>query len=473
VEQAIGLARRIMIGSYGPRSLDSLARELVMDKASALLRDIPDSPAGRQLGWYLAMLITGGVAASLEDRKRYTPEYAARSGLARTIERMRDAWRANSALLGEFIEIAVDTASEFKVSACIAAANGREWTLSLDVEEAPPHRIARLDWDRRHDFKLEVREATEAEAAILADIERRCPIVLGDTKVTYDRGEDYLAFARLMEDHAIGMALVDGVPAASSCGAKHQVRVGGVVRPIVTLSHLRVLPEYQRHGIWRPVHRALGRRWADVDATNVYIAADNADMRRSVTHSSRWSVPVLRMQLSCSALAGPPVGRPATPADAPAIIERLNTFHGSEEMFAPYSSESLTARLERAPRQYSWDKVWMTDGALAGVWPAGDSLRVVSETGGVRTESVRGVVLDYGCAPAAEGELESLLRAWCGWIGQRGMDTLSIFTSPASPGVELLRSLARDVETFDMWAPRIADPAGTDGRGLYVDPIYF
>jgi GNAT superfamily N-acetyltransferase len=444
-----------------------------MDKASALLRDIPDSPAGRQLGWYLAMLITGGEAASPEDRERYAPEYAARSGLARTTERMRDAWRAASALYGEFIEVAVETASESRISAGLATAGGREWTLSLDVEEAPPHRIARVDWDRRYDFTLEVREATEAEAAILADIERRCPIVLGDTKVWYDRGEDYLAFARLMEDYAIGMALVDGVPAASSCGAKHQVRVGGVVRPIVTLSHLRVLPEYQRHGVWRPVHRALGRRWAGVDASHVYIAADNADMRRSVTNSNRWSVPVLRMQLSCSALAGPPVGRPATPADAPAIVERLNAFHRSEEMFAPYSSESLATRLERAPSQYAWDKVWMTDGALAGVWPAGDSLRVVSETGGVRTESVRGVVLDYGFAPGAEGELESLLRAWCGWIGQRGMDALSIFTSPLSPGVELLRSLARDVETFDMWGPRVVDPVSTAEHGLYVDPIYF
>ena len=31
---------------------------------------------------------------------------------------------------------------------------------------------------------------------------------------------------------------------------------------------------------------------------------------------------------------------------------------------------------------------------MVGVWPAGDSLRVVSQTKGVRTESVRGVALE-------------------------------------------------------------------------------
>ena len=139
----------------------------------------------------------------------------------------------------------------------------------------------------------------------------------------------------------------------------------------------------------------------------------------------------------------------------------------------PYTVESVTARLERACELYSWDKVWMTDGAIVGVWPAGESLRVVSEGKGVRTESLRGVVLDYAFRPGAEGEFETLLRAWCGRIQESGMDTMSIFTSPSSPGVEILRSLAREVEPFNMWTPGIAEPPGTQEHGLYVDPIYF
>jgi hypothetical protein len=97
----------------------------------------------------------------------------------------------------------------------------------------------------------------------------------------------------------------------------------------------------------------------------------------------------------------------------------------------------------------------------------------VSETNGVRSESVRGVVLDYAFRPGAEREFEALLRAWCGAIRQSGMDTLSIFTSPSSAGVEILRSLAREVEPFNMWTPGIAEPPDSRDHGLYVDPIYF
>jgi hypothetical protein len=52
-----------------------------------------------------------------------------------------------------------------------------------------------------------------------------------------------------MEDATVGIAFVDDKPAAASCGAKHQVRIGGVLHPILTVVHLRVLPEHQRKGL--------------------------------------------------------------------------------------------------------------------------------------------------------------------------------------------------------------------------------
>jgi hypothetical protein len=151
----------------------------------------------------------------------------------------------------------------------------------------------------------------------------------------------------------------------------------------------------------------------------------------------------------------------------------LNSFHGREEMYVPYTVESLRARLERAPELYSWDKVWITDRAVVGVWPAGESLCVVTETKGARTQSLRGLVLDYAFMPEAEREFEALIRAWCGSIQHRGIDTLTIFTSPSSPGVETLRALAREVEPYNMWTPGIAEGPGAREHGLYVDPIYF
>jgi hypothetical protein len=445
-----------------------------MDRASTLLKDIPESPAGRRMKWYLGMLLSGGERASAADRDRYMPEIAKRIGPFESDDREREGWRGFAGRMGEISELSVEPRSEFKIDARVIAAKNRKWLLSIEVEETPPHRMTRVAWERQFEFKLEVREATAADAPILADIERRVPIVLGDTHIHFERGNDYFAFKRLMEDCTIGIASVDGVPAAASCGAKHVVRIGGVPRPIVTVLHLRVLPEHQRKGLWGAANRILDKYWSNVDGSSAYISVDNAGMQHGFINTpNKWSITALRLQLPCATLAGPAAGRPATPADAPAIVELLNSFHGREEMYVPYTVESLRARLERAPELYSWGNLWMTERAIVGVWPAGESIRVVTVTNGKRTESLRGMVLDYAFMPGAEREFEALIRAWCGSIHKGGMDTLSIFTSPASPGVETLRTLAREVEPYNMWTPGI--PEGPDARehGLYVDPIYF
>ena len=445
-----------------------------VDRNREALKDIPDSQAGRRMKWYLGMLLSRGEGASAADRDRYTPEFAPRIGRFESDEREREGWRGFAERFGEISELSVEPQSEFKIDARVATAKNQKWQLSIQVEPDPPHRISLINWQRQYEFKLETREATAADAPVLADIERRCPIVLGETHVHFDRGNDYFAFARLMEDCAIGIASVDGIPAAVSCGAMHTVRIGGVPHPIVTVVHLRVLPEHQRKGLWGAANRILDRYWSKVDGSNAYVSLDNAGMQHGFINTpDKWSIPVFRIQLGCAAIAGPAAGRPTTPADAPALVELLNSFHGREEMYAPYTVESLSARLSRAPELYSWSRVWTTDGAMVGVWPAGDSMRVVSETRGVRTESKRGLVLDYAFKPGAEREFEALLRAWCGSIRERGMDTLSIFSSPLSPGVDLLRSLAREVEPFNLWTPGIAVPADAGERGLYVDPIYF
>jgi hypothetical protein len=87
--------------------------------------------------------------------------------------------------------------------------------------------------------------------------------------------------------------------------------------------------------------------------------------------------------------------------------------------------------------------------------------------------TVPAVVLDYAFAPGAEAEFEALLRAWCGWLAPRGMDTLVIYTSPASVGSAHLRGLARATGEFFAWTPGIRVPPGAETRGLYVDAIYF
>ena len=326
-------------------------------------------------------------------------------------------------------------------------------------------------------FNANAREATEADAAILSEIERRCPIVLGDTSVTIDRGDDYFAFARLMEDCTVALAFVDGEPAGINCGGVHSVRVGGVEKRVMVAVHLRILPEHQRKGVWGTCSELLGKKYRDgglIEGSCGYVSVDNGPMQRGfLTVPNKWPARVHRARLVTKELAGPSVRRSATRDDASRIVEVLNGCHEDEEMYLPYSVESLTARLERAPEQYSWQHVWMTERAVVGVWPSGERITYIIESPEGRFESRRGLVLDYGFVPGAEDEFEQLLRSWCGWLADRGFDTLSVFTSERSNGYELVSALAAETEVFDVWTPGTDVPDGAEQRGLYTDQVYF
>jgi hypothetical protein len=445
------------------------------DPFAEALAQAPATPAGRQAAWWLASLQAQGQGSSLADKARFAPTVENVFRGATTDTGVRDDLQASAQRLGAPMEaVAFASISDFALEATLSTAKDRRWKMKLVVEEAPPFRIAQLAWERLYDFKLEVREAGAADALTMSDLERRCPIELGDVRFWFDRGERYFDFARLAEDCTVGLASVDGEPAAMTCGTRYTVRIGGALKTIVLVSHLRVLPEHQRKGLWGAANQVLEKYWPHVNGSSAYIAVDNAGMQHGFRHTpDKWPGPVWRLRLDCARLAGKAFGRPATPADASEIVARLNRFHAEEEMFVPYTDASLAARLARAPDLYGWDRLWLSDRALVGVWPAGRALRVVTERGGTQTHSDPGLVMDYAAEPGAEAELERLLRAWCGWLAPLGIDRLTLFTSPLSPAAGQLRSLADEVEPYDMWTPGVPVPAGAETRGLYVDPVYF
>lgn len=439
-----------------------------------LTRQIPDTPAGRQLAWWVTEQARNGEGVSADDIDRYGQDFLRRVSWDRGAAQLAETFRNNRARVGTLTKLDIESASDFAIVVLGHTSKNHKLKISLIVERDSPHRIDQLRFERQHDFKLEVREAGPEDALVVADIERRCPIVMGDTAVWFDRGADYFEFSRLLEDCTVGLASVDGVPAAISCGAERVVRVGGQLKRMIVVSHLRVLPEHQRKGLWGAANSVLNKYWDHVDGSQAYIAVDNLGMQHGFQNTpDKWDQIVQRVELDCAALAGPMAGRPATADDAAEIAGRLNAFHNAEEMFVPYAAESFATRVERAPDLYGWDKVWLTEGALVGVWPAGDALRNVTETRGVQTVSVPAVVMDYAFAPGAEAELEALLRAWCGALVANGIDTLVIYTSPASPGSALINGLGRATGEFFTWTPGIAVPEGAGQRGLYTDAAYF
>jgi len=438
---------------------------------------IPDSPAGRQLAWYLERVSSGAEGSSeTELAARCALNIVVRAPFPYSHEVATGGWKRCNQSYGEFRVASVEQASDFHLAVILETTSDKKFRLSCEVEDSEPHRITVLTRDRILDFEVVSREATIADAAVLADIERRCPIVLADgVTMTIERGDDYFAFTRLMDDFLVALGFVDGKPAGVNVAALHTVRVGGRDYRIHAFAHLRILPEHQKKGLWGAINRIFDEKYPEgsADGSTAYPSVDNAAMLRGFAGAPRWSIHQIRAQLPCASLAGPQIGRPATARDVSRIVEILNATHERDEMYLPYTVESFSARVERSPRDYCWERVRITDRAVVGVWPAGDTVRFIIESKESRVESRRGLALDWGFLPGAEDEFEALLRAQCGWLAARGLDRLSVFTSEASAGYQSVRALASEIERYVVISFGIPEPPGAATRGLYVDPIYF
>lgn len=320
-----------------------------------------------------------------------------------------------------------------------------------------------------------IREAAAQDGPLLADIERRTPLQLGDLALAIDRRDDYFAASRLMGDATVLIAELDGVAVGVFCAAAHPAMIGGIERRMLYIHHARILPEAQDRGIGKRLGDAVRAKYAGrTDSNYFFIAPGNLHSQAFARRAeNRWSVQPTLIDLPTNELAGPMAGRPATVADAALVVSLVNAAHAGEEMFLPYTIESFIGRMERAPEQYSWNRVWLSERAVVGVWPEGESISAwVTPRDGEPRESRAGAVLDFGFEPGGEEELVALLRAWCGWLSSQGMSSLSIFSSPGTRHWSLLQPLGES-RPFDFWTPSIPEPAAAAAAGVYTDHIYF
>lgn len=323
-----------------------------------------------------------------------------------------------------------------------------------------------------------VREATTADAPVLAEIERNAPLVFADGgSVAIDRGDDYFAASRLMGGATVMLAEVDGEPAGAICGAIHGALVGGVERRLLYVHHGRILPAFQRMGLGHRASYALMDRMRidGYDSPYWYVAPGNTRSQNFNRNSpGKWGFGPTEIVIPCLDLAGPPAGREARPEDAAEILHILNTCHAGEELFLPYTLRSLHERLERDPRLYGWSDIWIGNGAVLGVWRQAKWVvaRYTDAAGNVALE--RGAaVLDYGCLPGAQADLGALIQAWCGHLVDEGMTELSLFSSPGTCAWPVVANLQARVSQYDLWTPNLPEPEGARSRGIYVDHIYF
>ena len=335
---------------------------------------------------------------------------------------------------------------------------------------------------------ISIRQAGAGDSALLRRLEFESPIVTDGMAMYVDRGADYLALRRLMGTPVVLIAEVDGVPAGTSGSVVHTVVIDGRERRVAYRHHARILPEFQRRGLGR----ALGARLHEMEAAlasedaaeSTYWWIDRTN-EPSLTFASgfpnRWSGGPLWGAIDTTSESDQTtledVGRVATSSDAVMVSAVFNAGHVGEQMFRPYSVDRLRERLTRDASTYGWPNIYLSDGAAVGVWPEWASLKVgpVRADGSEAVERDRthvSATLDYGCLPGHEDELIALLRSWCRVLSERGIERLSIFTSPPARLHDVVRPMLQDAEELALWTPGIEEPSASR-YGVYVDHVYY
>lgn len=431
------------------------------------------TPLEQRLRWLVAALgdpsglspadVDGAYAA--EGRPNWSPN--------RELEFFRDGRHAASrpfrleelSLLGDWEGVAI-----------LTGADGKRWSVTCWIEDTEPHRITGARTMPAPPPGTTIRLARPEDGPGLSRLERRAPLHLGHepvTLMTFDRGDDYFAPSRLMEDVTIYVAEVDGVLAGVYWGAVQPVTVDGEPKRLFFEHHVRVDPGTAPGGVfWALCMFGRDAYAGSTDSISFYVSVDNHPVRKYVEGIPPWSVRPLRALIPCAPSPHTATASmPASESDAQMVCDRLNRCHKGSALYVPYDPQSLASRMSRDADQYSWGDVRVLGSAVVGV---GRHLLTISkDRDGEVTTSRRALVLDHGFSEGGESEYRQLLLDWCQIAGSRGATHLAVFTSEVSATFGVVDELAEELEEFDFWAFDLPEPEALQQRGFYVDPVYF
>ena len=430
----------------------------------------------RRMAWLLERIGDRGAGLTAEGIDEHL---LPRDG--RDLEGLRSGFATWADRIGQPTTVLDRVVRDDRTAASIVLQGERErrWELSCRLEASEPSRVASYGLERSLPEGVEIRDATPADGAALADLYRSIPMVAGDLQVTIDIGDDYFVSTRLMPESRTLVATDQGRPIGLYTGTRFPSMLNGRECTVILGCHTRIGAGKAGGGVWSRMNRQLIDAFSDgYDAAMAFVLTGNAAASR-LTTAGAWPAGPVRTVIPCDAFghdaAGgrAPVGRPATRDDAEEIAEVLNETHAGRELFLPYTASTLAARVERAPELYGWHHVWVADGAVVGIGEHFHRRVTTSPTGARR--SVRAIVFDYGyrADDAGEEAFLRLLGARSRAVAADGATDLSIFTSEPAPAYPVLSRLAESLEQYDLLVPPVAPDADAERRGVYVDQAVF
>jgi GNAT superfamily N-acetyltransferase len=328
-----------------------------------------------------------------------------------------------------------------------------------------------------------IRAAQPADNEALIALERRSPLIVGETELSFDRAPDFFAASRLQECWRMAVAAAGDRLVGVSASAAYPASLLGRERLLSYTHHMRVDPEYQRHGVGRALGRWLGQSWPPLaivpERSYAFIDSSNTNslaFAASGPGPGPWPIDAWMQNLPATEPDAAATAEPLSEADSDEALALLARTHAGLELCPTFSRDWLRARLARSPR-YGWAQ-WrgLRRGgrlvAVAGLLDQGAASATLAHNRRSDETTVGRslVVLDYGFSDTVA--MLALIDALRGEAAARGRHTLAISAPDCSPLFERVMAAASSCLRLKFLAGRLPR-TGYAPRGVYLDPIYF
>lgn len=442
---------------------------------------LPDSPLGERAAWVLERLATihkRGIEA-VEVTELHCRRIHSQPG---NDEHCGWLWERAARRLGPGRVVEVHQSSEHHLRLLVEDSPLRRFWLSVFVEDEPPNKLDSWDTAPALPVGVEIRRLERTDADALARLEREAPMVLGDTTVRFEHDDEsrYLDACALRREATGVVSTERGEIIASLQVSMVPMRIGGRVFNINYSHRIRTHPDKLGYGLIKqmsdfgvrqpPVATPMDGIMAAIDVRNEAML-----MNGWINRPGQWPNPPVRLVFDAAELAsGSTAATPCAWEDrVDDIVEVLNATHEGDEGYVPYTVETLTERVTRAPKLYGSDNFYVNALAVLGVWESGKTVRTIVTTPTGESVQRRAVIADWGVRAGEDAELEQLLREVAAAVLAHGMTHIALYTSVRTPAFETLSKLSTRRDDVHFWTPPIFPADGAEERGSYVDALAF
>jgi len=337
------------------------------------------------------------------------------------------------------------------------------------------------DQERVFEGSLRLREATWADAELVADLYANAPEDVGDWEVTTERSPFPYAQLRLQENPNLQILVERGVGLGARVGSTRNTLIAGIELPVGHMSGWRVRSSHRGKGYARLLQMAAGPgsawfplvsywyvRSGNLARTWVDKVIDDFEDRPSETRLETQGLAATVTHLSPKPLGDHDASdrghiRNANVDDLEKCVELINSTTEGLDLVRPITPERLRVRLDdpswgtKPPfwaEVYDWHDFWIYEiggvvTACAGLWDRGRHMRdhwVHKETGESTTiEST--AVLDLGFTPEQTDDAANLLAVLAAKSYDLGRTTMMVALEHNQDLLELLTHLNPEPET--------------------------